>query len=151
MTEIACAFTGHRNVKSDFDYDKFKSEVINLIEEENVTVFYDGVARGFDLIAAKCVIELKEKYAVKLIACIPCKGQEKCYSPEEKEDYNYVLKNSDEIKILSQNYYSGCMYARNRYIVNNADIVLAYLTEHRGGTWYTVNYAVSSAKRLILL
>lgn len=151
MNNIACAFTGHRNVKSDFDYDKLNSEIIRLIEQENVTVFYDGMARGFDLIAAKFVIELKEKYDVKLIACIPCMGQENSYSPGEKEDYKYVLENSDEVKILSQNYYKGCMYKRNRFMVDNAEIVFAYLTENRGGTRYTVNYAIQSGKRLLLI
>ena len=33
------------------------------------------------------------------------------------------------------------MFARNRYMVDRADRVLAYLTAPQGGTYYTVRYA----------
>ena len=36
------------------------------------------------------------------------------------------------------------MHKRNRYLVDHSSICIAYLTENRGGTFYTANYANTS-------
>lgn len=33
------------------------------------------------------------------------------------------------------------MFRRNRYLVDNSSICIAYLTKNKGGTAYTVDYA----------
>lgn len=148
--ENCCAFTGHRNLKDDFDLGVLKETIEGTIND-GVDTFYNGMARGFDLIAAKCVIELKEKYPhIKLIACVPCPKQEKYFSKKDKELYYEVLKNCDEVKLLSQGYYNGCMFVRNRYMVDNSSRVIAYNRED-GGTAYTVKYALDMLKEVYLI
>lgn len=138
---VACAFTGHRNLLEDFDEKSIEKAVENCIKR-GVEVFYNGVAKGFDLVSAKVVVSLKKKYPnIKLIACIPCYNQEKSYNEEEKKDYIEVLSKADEkVYVSDREYFRGCMQKRDRFLVDKADILIAYLKEDKGGTAFTVNY-----------
>ena len=138
---IGCAFTGHRNLPEDFDEKSIEKAVENCIKK-GVEVFYNGVAKGFDLVSAKVVLSLKKKYPnIKLIACIPCYNQEKSYNEEEKKEYIEVLAKADEkIYISDREYFRGCMQKRDRFLVDKADILIAYLKKESGGTAFTVNY-----------
>lgn len=136
----SCAFTGHRELKEDFSLLKLKKILISCVEK-GISTFYCGMAKGFDLIAGNEVIALKEKYKnLRLIACIPYYEQEKNFSQKDKELYLKIYKNCDEKVVISQKYYKGCTLTRNRYMADNADMLIAYLKKEKGGTAYTVQY-----------
>lgn len=139
--EFCCAFTGHRNVRNDLDVNLLTSVIINLIES-GVNTFLNGMARGFDLIAAQCVLKIKEQYPqIKLIACVPCPNQEKYYCEEDKRTYHKVLSACDEVKLLSNRYYKSCMLVRDRYMVDNSSYLISYYRGDVGGTDYTLKYS----------
>ena len=136
----ACAFTGHRELGEDFSARKLKKQIKQLMES-GVTTFFNGVAVGFDLLSAEYVLELKKKFPdVKLIACVPCYGQEKNYSEQDKERYARIIKEADEVVTLAEYYFRGCMQKRDRYMVDNADLLICYCRKSTGGTAYTVRY-----------
>ncbi len=136
----ACAFTGHRTLQRDFSTEHMLDYIEEVIKE-GVDTFYNGGARGFDLLAAEGILTFKKKYPqIKLIICVPHVGQEKFYNPEEKARYYSILKRADEVVTLSDFYYSGCMQVRNKYMVDRSDYLIAYCKEERGGTVNTVNY-----------
>lgn len=136
----SCAFTGHRFLDKDFSVNSLKKQVKRLIER-GVETFYCGMAQGFDLIAAEVVLHYKKKYKnVQLHACIPCANQEKYYLAEDKKRYFHIIKKADEITVLSERYKKGCMLARDRFMADKADVLLAYCKKSTGGTAYTVNY-----------
>lgn len=117
-----------------------------------VDTFLSGMARGFDLIAAEVVLKLKETNPhIKLIACVPCRGQEKYFREEDKIQYFSVLERCDEVKVLSEKYYKGCMLTRNRYMVDNSCKLIAYDRNSDGGTEYTVAYADKKDKEIYIL
>ena len=60
--------------------------------------------------------------------------------PEYNEN-DITNKKADEIIVLSEEYTPYCMLKRNRFIVDNSSVLLAYLKEEKGGTKYTVDYA----------
>jgi len=63
-----------------------------------------------------------------------------------------VLKAADRIKLISPEYHRGCYHARNRYMVDNADRVIAvYDGSSSGGTAYTVDYARKQGKEIIII
>lgn len=135
-----CAFTGHRQLGADFSARRLKEAIVAQIES-GVEIFLSGMAIGFDLLAAETVLSLKENYPhIKLVACIPCYGQEKYFSQEDKERYVEACAKSDEKILLSQNYYRGCMQKRDRYMAERADVMIAYCKKSEGGTAYTVRY-----------
>ena len=133
-----CVFTGHRNLENDFSKPRLKRLIERLIKQ-GVDTFYNGMAIGFDLCAAECVLSLKKKYPnVKLIACIPCYGQEKYFSEADKKRYVKILKKADEKNTLSDHYYQGCMQVRDKYMVDKSDCMIAYCHKNTGGAAYTV-------------
>lgn len=137
-TPQSCAFTGHRELYPGFSARKLKKEIKAMIDR-GVTTFYNGMAMGFDLLAAEKVMEWKKSYPqIRLVLCIPCYGQEKRFSEKDKKRYAKLCKVADEKVVLSDEYYRGCMQARNRYMVERADALIAYCIKAEGGAAYTV-------------
>ena len=149
--KLKCAFTGHRNLNSfDFDYERLRQTVYMLLDR-GFSVFYCGMALGFDMLAAECLLEFRSQYKFKLAAVIPCVGQADRFSRYERERYKKILAACDDFIILSDEYYSGCMQVRDRYMVDNCDVVVAFLRKKSGGTYYTVGYAKKHGKEIIEL
>ena len=48
----------------------------------------------------------------------------------------------DKQTVLSPCYTAGCMQRRNRYLVDNASLLLSVYDGSGGGTGYTVGYAL---------
>ena len=144
----SCAFTGHRYDLEEFDEALLGRVVKNLITT-GIDTFYCGMAVGFDLCAAEKVTELKKDYNVKLIACIPCEGQSDAFSENDKERYNKILNSCDEQILLNSRYFNGCMQLRDRFMVDNSDVLVCFLRKDDGGTFYTVNYARRKGIKII--
>ena len=135
-----CAFTGHREFYDGFSPRKLKKQIKHMILQ-GVTTFYNGMAMGFDLLAAEKVLELKKQFPqVKLSLCIPCYNQERNFSESDKLRYQKIYKKADEKVLLSDSYYRGCMQVRNKYMVDRADALIAYCVKESGGAAYTVAY-----------
>lgn len=145
-----CAFTGHRILEKDFDYNLLDRVILNLIKGGTKN-FYCGMAMGFDLAAAESVLQYKNAYDINLIACIPCLGQENGYSKKNRERYQRILENCSQKIVLTEEYYDGCMFVRDRFMVDNCDVLVSYLRHKRGGTSYTVKYAQSKNVNIIEL
>ncbi len=137
-TEKICVFTGHRGLESDFS-EKLVKKAIKEALNEGYYTFLNGMAVGFDMRAAEILLSFKKKYPqIKLIACIPCENQEKYFSLTDKARYYHLLEKVDEKIILSDHYFTGCMQARDRYMVKRATMMIAYCHKDTGGTAYTV-------------
>ncbi len=146
-----CAFSGHRKLNLyDFNNLLLDRIILNLIKN-GTKEFYCGMAVGFDVAAAESVLFFKKKYDVKLIACLPCDDQAYRFSAASRQRYERVLTQCDEVISLAPLYFSGCMHARDRYLVDNCDVLVCFLRKNSGGTFYTVNYARQSNKKLIEL
>lgn len=146
-----CAFTGHRNLNcGGFDSALLDRVILDLIKT-GTERFLCGMALGFDIEAAQSVIACKKNYGIKLVACLPCANQSDVFSEKSKLVYERVLGCCDEVITLSPYYHSGCMHERDRYMVENSDVVVCYLRKNSGGTFYTVNYARKLGKKIIEL
>lgn len=112
--------------------------------------FGAGGALGFDTIAAFAVLKLKERYPdIRLILVLPCFSQTRGWSQEDIEIYDDIKQKADKVVYTSQEYTRGCMHKRNRHLVDNSSACISYLTENKGGTFYTVNYAKSKGVEVI--
>ena len=131
--EKVVALTGHRALEN-FDEDALAYELESLIGE-GYTAYLCGMAQGFDLLALKLLVALKQKKKLYLEACIPYEGHENSSSEAKK------LQACDRKTVIFPAYCSGCFLARDRYMVDCADLVLAHCEKETGGTAYTVNYA----------
>lgn len=143
-----CALTGHRKYSTLLNEAKLKEEFENLIQE-GYTLFLCGMAIGFDTVCCRILFELRKTNAIRIIACIPFTGQEKKFTPRQQEIYRRYVEECNEKVVLYPSYKAGCFFGRNRYMVDESDVLVAHLYEEKGGTFYTVNYAKSKNKRII--
>lgn len=146
----ACALTGHRVLGKGFSRERLEQCLRSLIAE-GADTFYCGMALGFDLYCCELLLRLREEFPVRIVACVPCADQAARYSPRAKEKYEALLSACDEKIVLHEKYENGCMFERNRCMVDRCDVLLAYLETERGGTFYTVNYAKKRGKRIVFL
>ena len=126
-------------------YDEIKkriSDVMDILIDNGVIYYGVGGALGFDTLAAQVVIEKRKQHPqIRLILVLPCKDQTKNWDVKDIERYNNIMKQANKIVFTSEYYHPGCMFKRNRHLVDNSAHCIAYLEKDSGGTAYTVNYA----------
>lgn len=160
----AVAFSGHRSFKAAGGSDLFRSvnpgmpldrkleRILRALAEEGFTDFLCGMAEGFDLLAARCVVRLREELpSIRLIAAVPFPGQDDKFHPELRERYRRLLDLSDHTVIVSPTYSSDCYHRRNDFLTDNASVLVCYFNGTKGGTAYTVKRALSRGLRVINL
>ena len=151
MSKICC-FTGHRDLdktQSAQLYNKTKRLVLDLVDE-GYTDFRAGGAVGFDTLAAACVLDVKaQNPSVNLHLILPCKDQDKNFNNFDKRFYRYTIARADTVSYIRERYAPGVMQARNRALVEGADICVACLDRLTGGTYQTVKMARQRGIRVI--
>ena len=144
MREKTCCFTGHREIPPEEwagIADRLERIIISLYQQ-GIRVYETGGALGFDTLAARTVLRLRESCpGMKLVLVLPCLTQTRGWNPEDAAEYESIKAQADHVVYTAQRYMRGCMHKRNRYLVDNSGICVCYLTKERGGTAYTVNYA----------
>ena len=126
-----------------------KTILVDLIDN-GYRYFGVGGALGFDTLAAQTILDLKTVYPhIKLILVLPCLCQSDSWSAHDQKKYEYIRAASDKVVYTSREYSKGCMHKRNRHLVNNSSVCVCCLTENKGGTAYTVDYAKRMNLRVI--
>ncbi len=148
-----CAFTGHRPQNLPFGFsesdilctklkDKLQGLVIDKIENDGIINFMTGMALGTDLFAAEIVIKLHKLYPyLTLGAVIPCENQCDRWSAEQQNRYYDILKQCTYKKVLQKEYTPDCMPKRNKFMIDNADCLIAVWDGKMSGTGQTVQLA----------
>lgn len=138
---MVCAFFGHRDAPSDLR-DKLRETVAKLIEEKNVTEFYMGNNGNFDRMALSVLKELREMYPqinyYVVYAYLPQK---------DGEDYEHTLY-PEGIETVPKRF---AIDYRNRWIVGQADVVIAYVRRSFGGAAKFVDMAERQGREVVNL
>ncbi len=146
IREKSCCFTGHRNIplrEGLLVRRRLRAEIARLAGE-GIYTFLAGGALGFDTMAAQEVLRARAEglTQLQLALALPCLGQESLWSQRDAAVYRALLRQADEVIYTGDVYTQGCMFRRNRYLVDHSSYCLCYLTKPgRGGTAYTVKYA----------
>ena len=143
--EESITFTGHRIIPLVRHKEvKVRLEAaVAFACKSGMPRFYCGMALGFDMMAAEVVLSLKDKFPdIQLIAIVPFLGQSSRWGASEQERYHRILAGADQVVILSENYFRGCLLRRNDYMLSHSCGVIAYYDgKPKGGTYYTVGKA----------
>ncbi len=159
--EKSVCFTGHRPKKMFANYNENSAEffafkqnlhekIVNSINEGYKT-FYSGMAMGVDIIAFEMLIKLKNTYPdLVLIGVMPSKNQCYYWSNDWISRHANIRKHCDSLMVMgAENNYNSGYFARNRYLVDNSNLVIAvYNGDEKSGTGYTVNYAIKKGKSI---
>ncbi len=147
-------FTGHREMEEPISEveRKLTGTVENLIRK-GYLYFGAGGARGFDALASEVVLKLKTRYPqIHLILVLPYDEQyshERGWTWAEIEQYHRLKRQASKVVVLAASYTSGVYYRRNRHLVDNSSICVAYMTRANSGTSYTVNYAKAKGLKVV--
>ncbi len=154
MRAQTCCFTGHRDIAQD-EKQEIKRQLERILRSligKGIRYFGSGGARGFDLMAADVVLQLKKEFPhIRLIMVLPCRDQTRGWKGEDIRHYERILTQADKVVYLQEKYSPGCMQKRNRHLVNHSSVCVAYCTRNTGGTAYTLRYACKKGVRIVLL
>jgi len=157
---FSTCFSGHRfapfDWTSSYDGHVFQIMLAKAVEDavnDGCNCFYNGMAMGFDIIAAEVVIAQKAYHNANaaLVSVIPFRGQEAKWTKAWKARHDAVLQAADEVIILNESYVTGCYHERNRYLVDNSQRLIAFYSGKAGGTQHTYDYAEEKGLNIINL
>lgn len=140
------AGSGHRPEKVG-GYSKEAQEVLVKIARDwlvrhNVSRVITGMALGWD----QALAQAAQRLAIPFVAAIPFKGQESAWPKESQALYHRILEDAYDIVYVSEGGYAPWkMQDRNKWMVDNADAVVALWDGSDGGTGNCLRYA---AKKL---
>ena len=154
VREQTCCFTGHRELPvwgREELAAKLEATITGLIDR-GIRFYGAGGARGFDCLAAQTVLRLRENCpSIKLILVLPCLTQTRSWRPEDIAEYERIKAQADKVVYTARQYTRGCMFKRNRHLVDNSSVCVCYLNRESGGTAYTVDYAEKRGLEVINL
>jgi uncharacterized phage-like protein YoqJ len=147
---ISC--TGHRppaiggyNLPNP-TYVSICQQIQKILLELKPAKLISGMAQGFDQYAANVALKLN----ISLTAAIPCDNQDKLWSEKAKRQYAKLLSQASEIVNVSTGPYSAeKMLIRNKYLVDNCDVLLACFNgDTKSGTYNCINYATKINRQI---
>lgn len=108
-----------------------------------------GGARGVDLWAAQWATHYADEIGTPFVVALPFIGHTALWSQRDVEEYDRTMKDGYKSGTLSRIEFLGsssrksaAYFKRNRYLVDNCDLLVAvYDGKPGGGTAYTVEYA----------
>lgn len=152
-----CAITGRRPDGFPWKYgesplyaqyrERLKKVLLRLIHEEGITRFITGGALGIDMDVAEILLDLQAAYPfLSHLLALPYKNQGGRYAANDKIRHERLQLLSPTV-VLSEDYTPWCMQVRNEYMVDEADLLIAFTAgEKKGGTFNTLRYAKKKNK-----
>lgn len=143
------AFCGHKQFTRGEEYEQ---TVLTFLEEKvrnQPADIYLGGYGDFDRFAYECCKKYKEAHPnISLVLVTPYLtiDYQRNYLQHQKETYDSVLY--PEIEDKPKRY---AIYYRNRYMVEKADYVVAYVSHDWGGAYTTYRYAKRIGKEIFNL
>lgn len=137
-----CTFAGHRHLAHDIDAE-LREQIRRAVEQDGVQEFWCGGMGAFDLRCASAVRELKKDFPdVRLALVLPSArsaASAKALVPSAYDEA-FVCDASDGA------YPKQAITLRNHWMVENADLLIAYVQRDFGGAYTAVRQALKKKK-----
>ena len=152
IKRLTACFTGHRHIPTN-ELEVVSAELEKTIRElirDGYLFFAVGGALGFDTLVAQTVLRLKgEFHEIKLFLVLPCLTQTRGWDKADVKVYEEIKAAADNVIYTSYEYTRGCMFKRNRKLVDISNVCVCFLRQLTGGTAYTVKYAKAKNMQII--
>lgn len=148
---ITCTFAGHREVYQSGIGARLEAEIETLLQKDDDFTFLTGGMGQFDNMGASAVRTAKHRHPEKRITLALVLPY---LINRLNTDKEYYQNSYDEIIIpeeLDTAHYKAAIQLRNRWMVDRADTVIAYIYRDFGGALSTVRYAQRQGKSVINL
>lgn len=149
---LRAAFTGYRPAKMPFGYSEadprcvdFKDRLmrtLNHLVAQGYTHFLSGCAMGMDIWGGEAVRKIQRTNPIVTLEMVsPFDAQAERWSEEYRARRKALIDAADMVTVISNEYTPTCIFMRNRYLVVNADLLIAAYDGQEGGTRMTINLA----------
>lgn len=142
-------FCGHGNaLLTEEEEGAFWQVLVDIMVEYRYCTFYCGGYGQFDTYCELLLKELKSQFPmVTRVFITPYKTMTLASQVRKKEGiYDEVI-----YPPIEHTPTRFAIIARNHYMIDQADLVIAYVKEKRGGAYATLEYAKRKNKRIINL
>ena len=130
-----CFFIGHRNTP-DTVLPALIQEVERHITEYGVTDFVVGHYGHFDTLAAQAVMDAKKRHpSVTLTMLLPYHPAEQKVEVPEGFDGSFYPEGMEKVPRRV------AIVKANRYVLENVEYLIAYVTHRFGNVWNLIDYA----------
>lgn len=146
-----CTFLGHREVYASGVRERLEAEIEKLLETDSEFTFLTGGMGQFDSMGVGAVRAAKRRHPEKQITLALVLPYPSNRLNTDKEYYQFYY---DQIMIpeeLDTAHYKAAIQLRNRWMVDRADTVIAYICRDFGGAFTSVRYAKRQGKPIINL
>lgn len=135
-----CSFCGHGGISYSIEVQEKVKDTIEALITDGVDTFLLGGYGNFDIMAARTVYNLKSKYPhIKSILVVPYLNR--TYNTDYYDETEYPAIENVPMRFA--------IVKRNEWMVNKADVVIAYVEHDWGGAYKTYDYAIKKKKQLI--
>ena len=144
--EKAIVFTGHRDLApraAGAVAGRIRA-ILDRLYHEGFRRVYAGGALGFDMLAEIIFLNGLSRWPdMELALVLPCREHDRKWTQTQKRQFAVIRGAAQIVVCPDREYKSGCMLARDRFMVERASVCAAYLRDGaaRGGTVYTVGAA----------
>ena len=139
---MVCTFFGHKDTPKEIE-PTLRSTLIDLIENHDATEFYVGNNGNFDTMVRRQLEELSKVYPITysvVLAYLPTKKS-------EYDDYTNTIY-PEGIEAVPKRF---AISYRNKWMIQQADAVVTYVTHTYGGAWQFKARAERQGKLVIEL
>ena len=121
---MVCTFFGHKDTPKEIE-PTLRSTLIDLIENKKVNVFYVGNNGNFDTMVRRQLEDLSQTYPVTYSVVL-------AYLPTEKNKYDNLTNTiyPEGLETVSKRF---AISWRNKWMIQQSDIVVTYVTHSFGG------------------
>ncbi len=139
---MVCTFFGHKDTPKEIE-PTLRSTLINLIENKNVNVFYVGNNGNFDTMVRRQLEDLSQLYPITYSVVL-------AYLPTEKNKYDDLTNTiyPEGLETVPKRF---AISWRNKWMIQQSDVVVTYVTHSFGGAAQFKALAEKSEKQIINL
>ena len=139
---MTATFFGHKDTPKEIE-PTLRSTLIDLIENKNVTVFYVGNNGNFDTMVRCQLEDLSQTYPITYSVVL-------AYLPTVKNKYDNLSNTiyPEGIENVPKRF---AISWRNKWMIQQSDIVVTYVTHNFGGAWQFKEIAVKQSKNVVEL
>ena len=139
---MVCTFFGHKDAPKEIE-PTLRSTLIDLIENKNVNVFYVGNNGNFDTMVRRQLEDLSQTYPITYSVVL-------AYLPTEKNKYDNLTNTiyPEGLETVPKRF---AISWRNKWMIQQSDIVVTHVTHNFGGAWQFKGMAERLNKTVINL
>ena len=137
---MTVAFCGHAQISQSEKIEKWLYDVTQKLIEQGATTFYLGGYGAFDSLAASVLREQKKRYSqIELVLVL-------AYLNTRRDTSGYDSTVYPPLETVPRRF---AISHRNRWMVESADVVVAYVLHDWGGAATTLRCAKQKKKQII--